>query len=87
MASYHQYLAVAILLIVIAVAQSKPQQPPGKVINVEVGGHCSASAAPTGPGGSWQVIDKDTKKVCPPGTTCRTVSENNFWYCSSKLSN
>ncbi|ODM99045.1 hypothetical protein Ocin01_07644 [Orchesella cincta] len=42
-----------------------------RIVNVDIGGHCSLGAAPVGPGGSWQVVEKDVEKVCAKGTSCR----------------
>jgi hypothetical protein len=51
-----------------------------KIVNVELGGHCSLGAAPVGPGGSWQVVEKGVKKVCPAGSSCRRVKALNKEY-------
>lgn len=44
-----------------------------QIINVELGGHCALGAAPVGPGGSWQVVEKNVEKICPAGSSCRRV--------------
>lgn len=47
-----------------------------KVVNVGIGDHCALGAAPVGPGGSWQIVEKDVKKVCADGTSCRNGACN-----------
>jgi hypothetical protein len=42
-------------------------------------GHCVPGSAPTGPGGSWQIVEKDVEKICPAGTSCHRVRKRKFF--------
>lgn len=48
----------------------------GRVEIVGVGDYCAPSAAAIGPGGSFQVIPSNVRKVCVPGTSCRNGACN-----------
>jgi len=50
--------------------------PPKRIVNVDIGDHCALGAAPVGPGGSWQIVEKDVEKVCAEGTSCRSGACN-----------
>lgn len=47
-----------------------------RTLQVGVGDHCLPGAAPVGPGGSFQVVERGVKKVCAPGTSCRNGACN-----------
>ncbi|CAL8085720.1 unnamed protein product [Orchesella dallaii] len=65
---------VLLIVLLITLVSSEPTKK--KVVNVEIGGHCDLGAAPVGPGGSWQVVEKDVEKVCAKGSSCRTGACN-----------
>ncbi len=70
-----KFCILLIGLSLIIVVESKPQQPKNNnnVVYLPVGGFCAKPAAPIGSGGSWQEVESDLVKVCPPETTCRKV--------------
>lgn len=47
-----------------------------RTLKVGVGGHCALGAAPVGPGGSFQVVERGVRKVCTRGTSCRSGACN-----------
>ncbi|CAL8085713.1 unnamed protein product [Orchesella dallaii] len=63
--------AFGIILLVSFIALVSTDTIKKRIVNVDIGGHCALGAAPVGPGGSWQVVEKDVEKVCAQGTTCR----------------
>lgn len=57
--------------VVLAIVLEVKSGPAITVKNVDIGEHCALGAAPVGPNGSWQIVEKNVQKICAPGSSCR----------------